>query len=303
MKKGFKSIEEQIRILESRGVSTDSNTATILRREGYYSVINGYKDPFINPRTSRAARDDRYVSGTTFDDIYKLFVFDRSLRELTFRYLIRVEALVKTACAYCFSESHRGVDDYLKPDSYATESEYAKFGLKNYDDNKRKLLNTLSSRVTGSRRDFISHYKSVYGAVPLWVLVNDLTFGNVQHLFNLMKPSEQTDVCQHIAIATDKLGSKRHGYFPPREARTTIDYLVKYRNICAHDDRLYCAKVGAHRECDYASMLMRVERFLPVNEYEELVGSVVRLINEPASSSPTMEHLIRNMGFDPRLNP
>lgn len=45
MDKPFKTIGEQVKILRSRGVSTDEDTATILLREGYYSVVNGAKDP------------------------------------------------------------------------------------------------------------------------------------------------------------------------------------------------------------------------------------------------------------------
>ena len=48
MDKPFKSIDEQIAILDSRGVETDSDTAAALMREGYYSIVNGYKDPFID---------------------------------------------------------------------------------------------------------------------------------------------------------------------------------------------------------------------------------------------------------------
>lgn len=121
--KPFKSIEEQIELLEKRGVKTDGNTPAILRREGYYPIVNGYKAPFIDEVKTKEEGDDRYVAGTSFSDIHGLFTFDRNLRELTFHYLIRVEALVKTACAYCFSEKHRAHDAYLQLGSYATESE------------------------------------------------------------------------------------------------------------------------------------------------------------------------------------
>ncbi len=46
MDKPFKSIDEQIAILESRGLECDNNTRLVLEREGYYPVINGYKDLF-----------------------------------------------------------------------------------------------------------------------------------------------------------------------------------------------------------------------------------------------------------------
>lgn len=45
MEKPFKSIEEQISLMHRRGLSTDADTPGILMREGYYSIVNGYKDP------------------------------------------------------------------------------------------------------------------------------------------------------------------------------------------------------------------------------------------------------------------
>ena len=88
MNKSFHSIDEQVEILHSRGISTTAETRTILLREGYYAVINGYKLPFIDEAASKAAGDDRFLPGTSFDDIYALFSFDRDLRALVFRHLM-----------------------------------------------------------------------------------------------------------------------------------------------------------------------------------------------------------------------
>ena len=82
MDKPFKTIEEQGELLEARGVATDDDTPEVLLREGYYSVVNGYKAPFIDKEKSESAKDDRYLPGTSFADIYALFMFDRELRML-----------------------------------------------------------------------------------------------------------------------------------------------------------------------------------------------------------------------------
>ena len=50
MDKPFKSIDEQIAILESRGLECDNSTRLVLEREGYYPVVNGYKDLFLGQR-------------------------------------------------------------------------------------------------------------------------------------------------------------------------------------------------------------------------------------------------------------
>lgn len=44
MLKEFKTIAEQIHILETRGMRIGEEASTILLRENYYSIVNGYKD-------------------------------------------------------------------------------------------------------------------------------------------------------------------------------------------------------------------------------------------------------------------
>lgn len=44
--KEFKTIAEQVSILESRDLQIDQEASVVLLRENYYSVVNGYKDPF-----------------------------------------------------------------------------------------------------------------------------------------------------------------------------------------------------------------------------------------------------------------
>ena len=75
--KPFTTVEDQVKILERRGVLCDKNTPKALLREGYYAIINGYKAPFLDTAATRAAGEERYVPGTRFDDIYGLFRFDR----------------------------------------------------------------------------------------------------------------------------------------------------------------------------------------------------------------------------------
>lgn len=44
MLKEFKTIAEQIHVLETKGMRIGEEASTILLRENYYSIVNGYKD-------------------------------------------------------------------------------------------------------------------------------------------------------------------------------------------------------------------------------------------------------------------
>lgn len=44
LRKPYRSVNEQLRILRSRGMAVDAGAGHVLRREGYYPIVNGYKD-------------------------------------------------------------------------------------------------------------------------------------------------------------------------------------------------------------------------------------------------------------------
>lgn len=67
--KPFLPIDDQVRLLGQRGLAVDANTARILMCEGYYSIVNGYKDPFIDKSLSSEVNEDRYRSGASFSDL------------------------------------------------------------------------------------------------------------------------------------------------------------------------------------------------------------------------------------------
>ncbi len=175
MDKPFKTIGEQVSLLELRGMEIDIDAETLLMRNGYYSIVNGYKDPFIDANATNAAGDDRFRPGTKFSDLYSLFCFDRDLRERTFHYLIRAEATMRTACSYVFSDRHRGPGTYLVQGNFATEEEYAACGMKNYMFNMQTLHDHLFKTLNRSRSQSIVHYREEHGDVPLWVLATDLS--------------------------------------------------------------------------------------------------------------------------------
>lgn len=88
MAKPFLTYDQQIEKLinekKLRIVNRDK-TKEILKDIGYFSVIGGYKTPFINPMTRI------YKDNTSMEDIYSLYQFDQNLRELVFKYLCQIE--------------------------------------------------------------------------------------------------------------------------------------------------------------------------------------------------------------------
>lgn len=97
--KSYKSYRQQLTILRSRGMiigkgSQGARVMRILERENYYNIINGYKDLFLASK-STANTDEVYKTGTTFNEVYALYNFDRELRNIYLKYLLKLEDGVK----------------------------------------------------------------------------------------------------------------------------------------------------------------------------------------------------------------
>src|SRR5699024_4542222 len=90
----FRSPGALVRRLASRGleITSPDRAARYLRHIGYYRFSPPYAIPF-----QQGGPDHEFRSGTSFDDVLDLYVFDRKLRILVLDALERVEVAVRAA--------------------------------------------------------------------------------------------------------------------------------------------------------------------------------------------------------------
>ncbi len=203
--------------------SQASRVMKILARENYYNVINGYKDLFLaSPATPTS--EEIYKLGTTFDEVYALYTFDRELRNIYLKYLLKLENSFKTVISHEFSAKY-GHDNYLKIANFdnSTESKIAS-SIKLIGDIQQEIARQMSKH-----HQVVTHYMTEHGYIPLWVLVNVLTFGKIENFYKNMKPVDQTSVAKEFGLQPEELGKYMH-------------MLALARNKCAHDERFYDMK-------------------------------------------------------------
>ncbi|MBF7097567.1 Abi family protein, partial [Alkalibacter mobilis] len=157
--KYFKNYQEQIKILQSRGLTVEPDSIDVLKYENYYNVINGYKDLFLQNTSSED--EEIYIEGAEFNEIYALYEFDRNLRFIFLKKLLIIENNMKSVMAYRFSEKY-GHDNYIKLSNF---NKYKK--NKDLDE----ITNVMSSlqRVIYEqcgKNDSLTHYYTNYGYVP-----------------------------------------------------------------------------------------------------------------------------------------
>jgi len=288
--KPFYTLDEQIALLERRGVVCDESARDILLKEGYYPVVNGYNRSFLDATASLRAGDDRFREGTTFKMIYRAFLFDRGLRELTFRYLTRIEAVLRSTCSYRFCKRHPGLHDYLRTSCYTDKNSYLG-GAENWDRDLIGLINTLDavSQDAESNKAGVRWYVTHHDGVPLWVLVGELTFGNTRHLFDLLERPVQQAVCADIArLMHPEQQDER--YITPAWLSRALKTLVEARNICAHDDRLFNHEFADGS--DFLDVLQLMDRLITPAEAAERDAAIGRLAERYLDDIPQICRLV-----------
>lgn len=280
MDKPFKTIDQQMAILRSRNMQVDESASEILRREGYYSVINGYKDPFLTQRSDASGRQDVYRDGTSFCDVYRLFRFDRDLRVTMMGYFARAEATLKSVCSYRFSEVHQGeTEPYLEPANYRRDGAYKKRIGDLIDTFKAVIHKPPYNKGKSFKRDYIRHYATVHDETPFWVLTNYLMMGQIFKFFEYQDESMRNYIAKGFAeLYEESYGIARK--ISPRELRLAYDHIKDFRNICAHDERMYCAAVSPGHDVRFADVLADMELVLTKDEHADMQGDVIHLLHD-----------------------
>lgn len=292
--KPYRSVDEQLRVLRSRGMTVDAGADHVLRREGYYPIVNGYKDLFLDRKACLTAGDDRYGTGARFDDLYALFLFDRELRELLFSAITRAESALKAACAHEFTRLHPDeANPYLNPDHYDSRRRSSAVAL--IDKVFKRILEldgNPRNRGDYGGKAYIRHCMEDHdGQVPLWVLANDLSFGQAVWFFQIQSPAVR------LAVAESFTGLYADTHDKPR--RITIkrldgifNRLVFYRNLCAHDERCYCARYDGRANENVYQAIGDLGYLLDKDDYLELFRRFSTLVARVTSAMPSRSQAI-----------
>ena len=216
-RKIFKNLDEQIEILEQKGlvINDKEKAKDILFRENYF-FITGYRSLFMEN-----FKDRKFIKGTTFEELYAMFRFDRNIRNIMFKYVLIVENNIKSIISYQLSKKYGFKEkEYLNPKNYTQDSLKARQVKDILNKTKRQIRNNIKHHSA------TQHYVMNYGYIPLWVLVKVLSFGIVSELYNILKPDDQFKIAAEYDVNVEDLS-------------IYLSILANFRNLCAHEDILY----------------------------------------------------------------
>lgn len=263
--------EEQIKRLKDHGmiIEDEEKAICILQKINYYR-FTGYALQFrMDPQ------DSNYVEGTTFESVYNLYMVDEHLRDLFRMYIEKAEVYYRTQIAYGFS-----INKCLKSphDQHYDESNfYNKEGYNQVIDSFNREKNYYKDSL------IVKHHKNKYASkMPLWVMVELMSFSNISKLYSSMYISEKETIAQAVGVKYKTLENHLH-------------CLSVLRNKCAHAARLYNTEFNpparftktflqknpeVKNDSLFAYALVLLKRLPDANSKRKLVDSIELVIEQ-----------------------
>ncbi len=213
----FKTLDEQIEILRNKGlvINDEEKTREILLRENYF-FISGYRHLFMTKDNK-----DKFLDGTTFEELYATFLFDRAIRNTFFKNILIVENNIKSITSYQLSKKYGFKEkDYLNPKNFSQDALQSRQVYDVLNKVKRQI------RVNGRKHSATFHYIENYGYIPLWILVKVLSFGIMAEFYDILKEEDKMEISGYYGVSSECLD-------------IYLSLLSNFRNVCAHEDILY----------------------------------------------------------------
>lgn len=233
--KPWLSLKNQLQQLENRGLQIDNHSAALdyLERLDYYRLSGyWYSMREIDQKASlvhgKPIRRDTFISGSRFEHIVQLYVFDKKLRILALDALERIEMAVRIDITHLLGQREPRAHEIK-------ECFHGNFTKKliNTGPNKGKTehvvwLGKYQSLLNRARKEpFVLHHMEKYGNLPIWVAIEIWDFGLLSKLFSGMKHADQ------IKIATIYGASSGQAF---AQWLRSLNFI---RNVSAHHSRLW----------------------------------------------------------------
>ncbi|MHB2250982.1 Abi family protein [Corynebacterium aurimucosum] len=244
MSKEWLSYEQQVELLCQRGMRIDDSAAAteFLSQVNYYR-FSGY---FRYWQRDPAMGDNRFVEGTSFDNICSLYNSEQALFAVCNELLYPVEVLLRTRFSHAYGRLVGVTGKFAHGEGF-TQSPRR--------DAERVEEHVLAN-LDRSKEAFVAHYRdeikqgrtykpAAYDRMPIWVAVEALSFGS---LSRLIEASGSSGVLEDIA---ESMNTSRK--LLPGQVKSFV-YL---RNRIAH-----CSKLWNHRVLDVPGLQPKTTRLI-----------------------------------------
>lgn len=206
------TFEDQVKKLVGRGLDLGS-----YGEEGACNVLSDINYYRLRGYWMTLERNDRFLGGTTFQDVLDIVRFDEAYRDIVWRMIEPVEIKARTAFAYHLSHAYG-------PNAL---EDSARFRNQHYFEHSRREIERAVDRSRHDRVPCTVHNIEKYGVLPVWAIVEILSFGTISKLYG--------NLADRVVSGriSEEFGQK------PEYFKSWLEHLTYVRNICAHHNRLY----------------------------------------------------------------
>lgn len=259
--------EEQIDKIKSRGciIGDEVWAKEVLKQINYYR-LTAYFLPYKEP-------DETYAEGTTFNNMYRTYEFDRKLRHLLYSTIEEIEIMLRAQFSYFHAHKY-GPLGYKNPDNYNNRHNHEVFNEKIKEDlkqNKNKLA--------------VKHHNEHYGGeFPIWVIIELFTVSQLSFFYSDMIRADKKQIARQQFGTTDT------------NLSSWLRCFTELRNHCAHYSRLYNVDLPSqpatpkginhqlrHKVFDYI-LVLKFLYYDPIRWKNEVVEPLSKLIEEYKTS-------------------
>lgn len=204
------TFDEQLDKIKNRGciIGDETWAKEILKQINYYR-LTAYFLPYKEP-------DETYIEGTTFNNMYRTYEFDRKLRHLLFSTIEEIEIMLRAQLSYYHAHKYGplGYKDINNYNNYHNHDVFTEKINSDIQQNKNKLM--------------VQHHNKYYGGeFPIWVIIELFTVSQLSFFYADMLRSDKKEIAKKLYKTTDKNMS------------SWLKCLSELRNHCAHYSRLY----------------------------------------------------------------
>lgn len=268
--KNFKTIEEQIEILRSRGltINNESQAKDFLLHNNYYR-ISGY--------SLTLRKNDVFSKSATFQNIVEIYNFDHELRHIILQYLEVIEVQMKSIYVYEFTKVH-GPTGYLDESFFTNKTKHKEIIDKANQQKTQRL----------AHEAYLKHFvNELQQDIPLWAYIDLFTISDISFLYSISEQPIKDAVARTFGLTMSKgaaiLGSYMHS-------------MTIIRNLCAHGSRIYNRlfeqkpslnkqekalliknNKGELDNAHFYGFLLIMKRILPSDKFSEMKDSIIAL--------------------------
>lgn len=206
-------------------VENENHTIAALKNHSYYSLINGYKNHFLE-----SGKTDTMIHNTSFNDFTSIYYLYSDVSSLIFKYILYIEKSLRSRLSHIIAREFG-----VYPQEYLDRKNY-----KDYKNLRVSTLKDVQEVIDNCKTNSVTHYfKENKKNIPPWIVVQDASFFTVISWSNILPKNLKEELLHDYYVNSNLYKEHQEQYF-----HHSFHFLREYRNLAAHGKRDFKEKIN-----------------------------------------------------------